>query len=307
MTCLGVFTQEWQVLWFLKDDLQDSSWWSSPPLVLLRGIHNGFLAKYDSKDSAPSRLIWSQIDLVPQINLVRDLVLDTTHGMEYLRRRTPTLSLFHRSTRFMTLSMCGERTLPTWTLSPSRRGQHHVTRGASCTCADLRVFLLDTTAPSMPTSPFWPVIFVSFSFPPLHFLSLPPSPRPPLLSTPQVSNKLSFPDESGNLKFVQVHSGDGCQRYYQQKTWKKELEVRLFSSVGWDVRVWGVGVWSWSYRHVIDIKIYTQWCILDEDVTDFRFELGSEHRVTVMKLVLIVCTIHYPWRWIYYRRIRESV
>ena len=33
--------------------LQDSSSWSSPPLVLLRGIHNCLLANYDCKDSAP--------------------------------------------------------------------------------------------------------------------------------------------------------------------------------------------------------------------------------------------------------------
>ncbi len=34
-----------------KDDLKDSSTWSSPPLVLLRDIHEGLLAKYDCKDS----------------------------------------------------------------------------------------------------------------------------------------------------------------------------------------------------------------------------------------------------------------
>jgi hypothetical protein len=50
---LGAFTQERQVMWLPKDDHQDSSSLSSPPLVLLRDIHNGLLAKYDSKDSAP--------------------------------------------------------------------------------------------------------------------------------------------------------------------------------------------------------------------------------------------------------------
>ena len=55
MAWLGAFTQERQVLWLPKDDLKDkdSSSWSSPPLVLLRDIHNGLLAKYDCKDSVP--------------------------------------------------------------------------------------------------------------------------------------------------------------------------------------------------------------------------------------------------------------
>ena len=34
----------------VKDDLQDSSW-SSPPLVLLRDIHNGLLTNYGCKDT----------------------------------------------------------------------------------------------------------------------------------------------------------------------------------------------------------------------------------------------------------------
>ena len=50
---LGAFSQERQGLWLPKDDLKASSSWSSPPLVLLRDIHNGLLAKYDCKDSAP--------------------------------------------------------------------------------------------------------------------------------------------------------------------------------------------------------------------------------------------------------------
>ncbi len=50
---LGAFSQERQGLWLPKDDLKDSSSWSSPPLVLLRDTHNGLLANYDCKDSAP--------------------------------------------------------------------------------------------------------------------------------------------------------------------------------------------------------------------------------------------------------------
>ncbi len=35
---LGVFPQERQELWWPKDDLRDSSSWSSPPLMFLRDI-----------------------------------------------------------------------------------------------------------------------------------------------------------------------------------------------------------------------------------------------------------------------------
>jgi hypothetical protein len=51
VACLGAFSQERQSLWLPKDDLKDSSTWSSPPLVLLRDIHDGLLAKYDCKDN----------------------------------------------------------------------------------------------------------------------------------------------------------------------------------------------------------------------------------------------------------------
>ena len=53
VVCLGAFSQERQGLWLPKDDLKDTASGSSPPLVLLRDIHNGLLAKYDCKDSAP--------------------------------------------------------------------------------------------------------------------------------------------------------------------------------------------------------------------------------------------------------------
>ena len=38
-------------MWLPKDDLKDSSSWSSTPQVLLRDIHNELLAKYEWKDS----------------------------------------------------------------------------------------------------------------------------------------------------------------------------------------------------------------------------------------------------------------
>jgi hypothetical protein len=47
---LGAFPQERQQLRLPKDDLRDSSSWSSPPLVLLRDIHSKLLHQYDCKE-----------------------------------------------------------------------------------------------------------------------------------------------------------------------------------------------------------------------------------------------------------------
>ena len=53
---IGAFSQERQELWLPKDDLRDSSSWSSPPLVLLRDIHSKLLTQYDCKEvCAPSQ------------------------------------------------------------------------------------------------------------------------------------------------------------------------------------------------------------------------------------------------------------
>ena len=37
-------------MWLPKDDLRDSSSWTSPPLVLLRDIHSKLLTQYDCKE-----------------------------------------------------------------------------------------------------------------------------------------------------------------------------------------------------------------------------------------------------------------
>jgi hypothetical protein len=50
VTCLGAFPQERQELWLPKDDLRDSSSWSSPPLMLLRDIHSKLLDQYVYKE-----------------------------------------------------------------------------------------------------------------------------------------------------------------------------------------------------------------------------------------------------------------
>jgi hypothetical protein len=53
---LGAFSQERQDLWLPKDDLRNSSSWSSPPLLLLRDIHSKLLSDYNCKEGcAPSQ------------------------------------------------------------------------------------------------------------------------------------------------------------------------------------------------------------------------------------------------------------
>ncbi len=53
MAWLGAFPQERQELWLPKDDLRDSSSWSSPPLMLLRDIHSKLLDQYGFKEVCP--------------------------------------------------------------------------------------------------------------------------------------------------------------------------------------------------------------------------------------------------------------
>jgi hypothetical protein len=56
---IGAFPQERQELWLPKDDLRDSSSWSSSPLVLLRDIHSKLLTQFDCTEvcaSSPSQV-----------------------------------------------------------------------------------------------------------------------------------------------------------------------------------------------------------------------------------------------------------
>ena len=53
MDWFGTFSQTRQGLWLPKDDLKDSSSWSSSPLVILRDIHDDLLTNYDDKDTPP--------------------------------------------------------------------------------------------------------------------------------------------------------------------------------------------------------------------------------------------------------------
>ncbi len=53
---MSVFSQERQKLWLPKDNLRDSSSWSSPPLLFLRDIHSRLVTQYDCKEvCAPSQ------------------------------------------------------------------------------------------------------------------------------------------------------------------------------------------------------------------------------------------------------------
>jgi hypothetical protein len=56
---LGAFPQEHQELWLPKDDLRDSSSWSSPPLILLRDMHSKLIDQYDCQEvcvTSPSQV-----------------------------------------------------------------------------------------------------------------------------------------------------------------------------------------------------------------------------------------------------------
>jgi hypothetical protein len=55
-TDLGFFPKERQRLWLPKDDLRDSTSWSSSPLLLLRDNHCKLVTQYDCKEvCAPSQ------------------------------------------------------------------------------------------------------------------------------------------------------------------------------------------------------------------------------------------------------------
>ncbi len=75
VTWLGSFSQKRQVLWLSKDDLQDSSSWSSSPLLLLRDNHSNRLTQYNCNESCvPSQSQTESLITVPNFNTpVKDL------------------------------------------------------------------------------------------------------------------------------------------------------------------------------------------------------------------------------------------
>jgi hypothetical protein len=81
---IGAFSQARQELWLPKDDLRDSSSWSSPPFVLLRNIHANLISQYDCKEvCAPSQ---------SQANIGASARLSSQDGVSQ-QQETATLSL----------------------------------------------------------------------------------------------------------------------------------------------------------------------------------------------------------------------
>jgi hypothetical protein len=77
----GAFPQERQRLWLSKDDLRDSSLWSSPPLLLLRDIQCKPLTQYDCKEvCAPSQ---------SQVNVGSSARLRSQDDVSQQQRPTP--------------------------------------------------------------------------------------------------------------------------------------------------------------------------------------------------------------------------
>lgn len=78
---LGAFPQERQKLWLPKDDLRDSSSWSSPPILLLRDIHSNLLTQYDCKKVCAS----SQ----SQVNVGASAILSSQDGVSQQQETAP--------------------------------------------------------------------------------------------------------------------------------------------------------------------------------------------------------------------------
>jgi hypothetical protein len=78
---IGALSQPSQELWLPKDDLRDSSSWSSSPLVLLRDIHANLIAQYDCKEvCAPSQ---------SQANIGASARLSSQDGVSQQQQATP--------------------------------------------------------------------------------------------------------------------------------------------------------------------------------------------------------------------------
>ncbi len=78
---MGAFSQERQKLWLTKDDLRDSSSWSSPPLLLLHDIHSRLVTQYDCKEvCTPSQ---------PQGNVGASARLSSQDGIPQQQKAVP--------------------------------------------------------------------------------------------------------------------------------------------------------------------------------------------------------------------------
>ena len=90
---IGAFSQARQELWLPKDDLRDSSAWSSPPLLLLREIHAELLTQYDCKEvCAPSQ---------SQVNVGASAGLSSQDGASLLLSCQSSISLTELSVKHL--------------------------------------------------------------------------------------------------------------------------------------------------------------------------------------------------------------
>jgi hypothetical protein len=92
----GTFPQERQELWLPKDDLRDSSSWSSPPLMLLVTFTPSLLTSTTAKRSS-CRL---------RHRSTQGLVLDSAPRMVYLSNRRLLVSHYRSSTASLRLPLC---------------------------------------------------------------------------------------------------------------------------------------------------------------------------------------------------------
>jgi hypothetical protein len=104
------------------ENLSASSW-SSPPLVLLRDIHNGLIANCDCKDTATPE---SQPGARVRVGL------SSQDGVSQQQEAAPPGSSFRSSTASMRHPLCGERTLPTLLLLSSRHRIGSPFRSSTC-------------------------------------------------------------------------------------------------------------------------------------------------------------------------------
>ena len=90
---IDVFPQERQELWLSKDNLRDSSSWSSPPLVLLRDLHTKLISQYDCKEvCAPSQSqgnIGASASSQSQGNVRASARLDSQNGVSRQQEDVP--------------------------------------------------------------------------------------------------------------------------------------------------------------------------------------------------------------------------
>jgi hypothetical protein len=128
---MGAFSQARQELWLPKDDLRDSSSWSSPPLMLLRDIHSKFCDGDDTQTSLQSYTTAKRSVCRLRHRSTQELVLDRAPRMVSLSSRRLLLCPFRSSTVSLRLLLCGTRALSPLLVLPSSL---HSLRSPSRSC-----------------------------------------------------------------------------------------------------------------------------------------------------------------------------